>query len=546
MKLKPFFIAMNACLVASGLFITNQMHAQTKTNNTTANAAQTTKQVILAQMTPDPRESPADRPYYNPNEFAEMEKYERETHALEREVSNLNREIMILRTRPVLQNKRAGWRPMRPVIPRHVTHFQGERVTQGVTVTTSPYLGLRSAFDASDLVVNLSTMNEDLRLLQQRQTLEKQLCDAGIEPLYVDRPLIELSGAVEGQLVDQDSNNNGNNRTNIDLTRAELDFLSYISQDITGLITLGYDNSPLPGIVNGGQIQGAGQRIANSRVFLKRGFLTIGNLNKFPFYFSLGQMYAPFGIYTSQLLDAPMTQVLGQTNNRIALLGFYEKGLYAEGYAFRGDAGQPSHINNGGANIGYKYTGAHTGFNVGVGGIGNIADANGFQNTGASLPFFPGFGFTSDTEDLQHGVPGFDAHGEYDIGKLALIGEFVTATRSFSPLDLSYNWGGARPRATHFEADYTSKLFCWPAVYTVAYGHSYQALGLNLPRASYFAVITTSIWKDTIEAIEYRHDDNYPPSDWSSGNNGSGTFNIPVRSPGGGVNTVTLQAGIYF
>lgn len=544
MKLKPLVVAINACLMTTGVLFSLPIDAQANNgkNDDKKPSAQTSKQMVLAQQDM----SPEGRPFYNPQEEAEMRRYEQEATRLEREVGTLRGEVVRLRQEEVSQNKRAGWRPTRPPIPRHVSHFQSERVTQGVTVTTSPYLGLRSAFDASDLVVNLSTMNEDLRLLQQRQTLENQLCEAGVEPLYVDRPLLELSGAVEGQLVNQDSNGNSNTRTNIDLTRAELDFLSYVSPVVTGMITMGYDNSPLPGIVNGGQIQGAGQRIANSRVFLKRGFLTIGDLNKLPFYFSLGQMYAPFGVYTSQLLDAPMTQVLGQTNNRIALIGFYDKGIYAEGYGFRGDAGQPSHVNNGGLNLGYKYTGAHSGFNIGAGFIGNIADSNGMQNTGASLPFFPGFGFTSETEELQHGVSGVDAHGQVDIGKLTLLGEYVTATRSFSPIDLSYNFSGAKPSAFHLEADYTAHMFCWPTVFSAAYDHSYEALGLNLPRSSYFAVITTSIWKDTIEAIEYRHDDNYPPSDFANGNNGLGYFAYPLRSVGGGVNTITVQAGIYF
>lgn len=62
----------------------------------------------------------------------------------------------------------------------------------GSTVTTSPFLGLRSAFDASDLIVNLPTMNEDLRFLKEKVLVEKKLNCYGLR--LPDRPIIELGG----------------------------------------------------------------------------------------------------------------------------------------------------------------------------------------------------------------------------------------------------------------------------------------------------------------------------------------------------------------
>lgn len=457
--------------------------------------------------------------------------------------------------------------------------LEASRFTQGVTVTTSPLLGLRSSFDASDLVVNLTTMNEDLRLLEQRHLLTTQLRAAGVPPLWDQRSVLELSGALEAQgIINQPFKGQSNNT--IDLTRGEFDTLAYISPGITGLMSFTYDNSPLPP-----NIQGSGQRFANSRLFLRRGFVTVGDLGVTPFYFSVGQMFAPFGRYNTQMLSNPMTATIGQTLNRIALLGFYNDGLYAEGYVFRGDAavGPSNNINNGGANIGYQYNGNDWGFGLGAGYIRDLADSLGIQKTGAASNMFQGFGFNSATESLHDLVPGADLHGAIHVAKVTLIGEYVGATSSFNANDLSFESGrnrhrffpffnhpfnpfihhngrhhfgfprelhGARPQAVHLEGDYSFKIVNrFPAVFSLAFDRSWQALGLNVPEKSYTADLNMSFFKNTIETLEYRHDINYSTNDFSSGNNNGNGFTfppIPVRSVGGTQNTVIAQIGAYF
>lgn len=434
--------------------------------------------------------------------------------------------------------------------------LEAERITQGTTVTTSPLLGLRSAFDATDLLVNQSTMNEDLRLLQQRQTVRKMLRTAGLAPYITqDRPIVELSGGVEAQTFFQDPYQ-GSSSTDINLASAKFDILAYASPWALALISYRFDNSPLDP-----QFQNAGLRIANSRIFLARGFVTIGDLDKSPVYFSAGQMFVPFGQYSSYMLTSPDTQTLGQTNARTALLGFYAHGLYAEGYIFRGDVnpskevdaqGQivgntPQNVNDGGGNIGIHYEGAKNTIDVGTGMIGNIADSLGMQVTGGPANTFQGFAtfspVTLTTNDLLfHRVPGFDAHGEFDRGPFTLLSEYVTATKEFDPRNLSYNFQGAQPRTSHSEIDYQHKMFDWPTVFSIAFDHSWEALPLNIPQNSYVAIINTSIWKDTIETIEFRHDQNYPSTDFSSGNGAP----IAFPSLGGSQNTVTAQIGVYF
>ncbi|QLH41467.1 MAG: LbtU family siderophore porin [Coxiellaceae bacterium] len=413
----------------------------------------------------------------------------------------------------------------------------GQRFTQGVTVTTSPLLGLRSAYDASDLVVNLSTMNEDLRLLEQRQLADEQLREQGLPTIALDRPLVTISGTIEGQGQFQ-APYEGSSTSTINLSRVRFDVLSYVSTWVLGLINMQYDDAPLPS-----NVLGTGDVVNNSRVKVQRGFLTIGNLDRLPVYFSVGQMYAPYGQYSTQMLSNPITESIGQVNQRMALLGLSKSGFYGSVYGFSGST-QPSGsntINNGGLNLGIKHSFKRFTADVGGGYILNIADSLGMQNTGASFPNFFGFSATSETEVIQHSVPGANLHGSIATGPYTFIGEYIGTTKTFSFSDLSFNNRGARPEAMHFEAQRDFDIFTKPTVISIAFDKSWQALGLNLPQYSYTADINTSIWKNTIETLEFRHDSNYQSSDVAGGNG-----SLVEHSLGSSQNTLLGQIGIYF
>ncbi len=382
-----------------------------------------------------------------------------------------------------------------------------------VVFTTSPYLSFKSAYDASDLTANYSTINEDLILLRQRQQLERQTHAEG--KLFSDRSVIEVGGGLEGQGRSVfRSKEHGS--TDLDLTRADINVLAQISEWATGFLTIAYDNSPLLRTIGGVQM-------ARSRFFLPRGFMTIGNFNKSPFYATFGQMYVPFGRYASNLLSPPLTLVLGRTTGRALLLGYDHGGLYGSFYAFHGDTHTGgTGVNQWGANTGYRYEYCDYKANVGAGYIANMTDSNGMRR--AWLAFngeFAALGL------LAKRVPGMDFHGEFSKGPYDLFAEYIGATQSFDPHDLSFNGHGAKPQAAHLELAYHPKTVK-PSTIGAGYGQSWQIL--NIPQKSLFAVYSTSLWKNTIETLEYRRDISQRLS-------GEGRENS---------NTVIAQVGFYF
>lgn len=389
----------------------------------------------------------------------------------------------------------------------------------GTPVVTSPYFGIRSKFDASDLIATLPTSNEDLRLLIQHKKLQKAYCKLGLP--YPNHPVVEVSGQIQATTFSQRPFQ-GRRRSDIDLTDTELDLAIMFDHWVTGLMTFDYDNLP-PAI---------GPRFNNSRVFIDRAFFTIGNLIYSPFYLTAGQFYVPFGKYSSSMISTPLTQIVGRIKARAVQLGLDVSdacgGVNATAFAYKGDTTTSRRggvtVNAGGANLDLSVVQKDWHAGLGASVISNIADSQGFQLTGGLN--FGGFGSPvfdatilpqSQMEVLIHRVPAYDLHGNLAINDWSLIAEYVRPTTSFSPLNLTYDGYGARPSALNVELAYNFKILRYPTIIAAGYASTSDALALLLPARRYLAVLNTSLWRDTILGLEFRHDINYNCGDTATG-----------------------------
>lgn len=472
-----------------------------------------------------------------------------ETRRLQQKINSLQLKHRVIKRKRVVRRKKAT-KPKNYVVKNLSVHtlknnpevlsynpaalMAGDYVLTyiaGMPVVTSPYLGARPAFDGSDLIVNISSINQDVRLMMQRAAVSRAFNKLGYpEPKM---PLIALSGKVEPVA----SNNISflRNRTwDLDLGSAELDVAAALNPWIEGYLSFAYDATPPPV---------GGQRLVNSVLRLNKSFVNIGNLNRGPFYATLGQLYVPFGRYSSSMISAPMTLVMSRTRARTAILGFKQVGdsaFYGAVYGFRSDTTLDG-SGAGGLNIGYDFEGRHLRGEVGASLISSVNDAGGMQLTGGSGGLFTGFGFSAANE-LVKKIPAYDIHANINIDAVALIGEWVSVTGPFRTQDLSYNLQGARPQAGNVEAAYTFKVKSKPASVGVGYGWSHQALALGLPKQRIDAVFNISIWRDTVESIEYRHDIDYGVGTQAAGIGST----VATRGTGKSADAVSAQIGIYF
>jgi len=410
----------------------------------------------------------------------------------------------------------------------------------GSPIVISSYLGEHTAFDASDLIINYSSYNESLNLLRLKQKVYRRLnCDTDSQTL----PFIMLSGKIEG-IADYQKPSNDVSNSSVNLEDAELDFAPVINDWASGFVGLQYlfvtEPSVSPRVVN------------TSRVHINKAFVTFGNLERFPLYLTMGQNNVPFGQYSSPMITSPLTDSIFKTRAQEVLLGYANqdpRGFYGSVFAFNGDThtNRNNSINNVGANLGYVIKNDNWNAELGAGYISNIADSFGMQLTGAPNGAFGGFstspaisGITS--EKIQHQVGGADVHATFGTGPFSLIAEYIQATQAFTPMDMTFNGRGAEPKALDVEGNYSFHIMDKPTALSIGYGKSWEALALNVPESRYIAALTTSLYKDTIEELEFRHDIAY-----GSGVSASG-FMVPTPAvlKGFSSNTVTAQIGIYF
>ena len=124
-----------------------------------------------------------------------------------------------------------------------------------------------------------------------------------------------------------------------------------------------------------------------------------------------------------------------------------------------------------------------------------------------------------------------------------MIGEYIGALRHFDVNDLTYDTGkAAAPKAIHFELDYTFHALKRPWTAGVMYGRSFEALALNLPKDSYSVILQTSVARNTLQTIEYRHDKDFT----GTATGGSTQPANSIVGSGGTRNSVIAQVGVYF
>lgn len=406
----------------------------------------------------------------------------------------------------------------------------------GTPVVSSPYLGARPAFDGSDYIVNISSINRDIRLMEQRRRLYRAYESIGYPK--PNMPIIAISGKAEPvAMINQPYV--GRYAGDINLGSSELDVAAALNDKVEAFISMAYDETPPP----------VGQRVSNSAFSLNMGFVNIGNLDRSPIYFTAGQMYVPYGRYSSSMISSTLPQRLARTKARPFILGYKSQqdwGPYAAIYGFKSDTNL-GHSGIGGVNLGYTIRAGNISGDIGGGFISSISDSTGMQDNG-SQPFTTFGGFASDTNgsELIRKVPAVNVHGNISFDRYSLTAEWVGVSRRFRFEDLSYNWRGAKPQAAQIEGALTFMAFNKPSSFALGYQWSKDTLALHLPKHRFSGVFNISIWKDTIESLEYRHDVDYNIYQFANGIAPPGLFNLPTFGTGRKADALIAQIGVFF
>ena len=357
-------------------------------------------------------------------------------------------------------------------------------------VTTTPTLGLRSAHHGMDLIVNFSTLNEDVRMLDQRALYQKQ---RGVEEL--SRPLVQLSGVLRGVAGYKNSFYDVSS-TYLDLNSAEIDAFIEASRWVSGLMSLTYDNG-LPGYeLTAADAASPYTKTGWSNIYLKRGFITVGDFTSSPWYASIGQMFVPFGKFSTFLVSNPLTKSLAKTSGRAIDVGYKGKDFVATAFAMKGDtytSDNTKNINSWGGNVQYsKDLGDDKNAVLGAGYIHNLADSEGISSIVSYI--------ASHSYELDNYMPAIDLYGKFSFANWIVNAEYVKALDSLSIAGTNIG----QPSAAHFELDHTMFVGKLPLALGMGYGHS-KNFENYMPEDSYSIAASTYLFKDTVQSLEFRH-----------------------------------------
>lgn len=311
---------------------------------------------------------------------------------------------------------------------------------------------------------------------------------------------VSLSGSIEGDFK-TGKDFSGDRTSEFVLDTVELILDAKVTEWATGKIVVDYDGDD------------------EDRFYLDEAHITLGKTETVPFYLTGGKIYAPFGDFTTNMIQDPLTQTLAEINPKGVIVGFEQNGFAAKVFGYNGmnESDDPADddndaINGVGASLGYGIEQEESGFNAGIAWVNNLADSSTITD------FLEGNGVFS----VANQASGLSVYANGTYKGFSLAAEYVTALDTFTFSELPYGDAGAEPSAWNSELAYTAQILEKETVFAVGYQRSWEAVALELPEHRYIASTAVGIFDGTTLAFEYYFDKDYSVEDGGTGNDGYG------------------------
>ncbi len=351
-------------------------------------------------------------------------------------------------------------------------------------VGTGPYFGIGSEYDGSDLVVLQPNIHKDLALLKQHQLMAKY---AGHKNDLAN-PYVQISGYLESQFIAESLNNN-----KINLTASNIDISAWVNRYMSGYTNFGVDTDD-----------------ANDQFFrMILGFVTLGNLNDSPFYMSVGQMFVPFGSYSSgTTYIGSIPRSMGRTLQQAVSFGYYEEnGWHLTGAIYDGKTKNARHFSNEAAD--------HTSHKRIDQYAGTIAYQNPFKLYELPSKTRTGISYTNNIADalvtrtlfnraaLRHYVPAIDIFNKTNIGPFGVKAEYLTALEHYSKKDVLVAEKSVHPSSVLGELEYDTLVYGKGTAFVLHYSRILDGSLTSIFKHQTGFNVSMNVLKDTIVSFEY-------------------------------------------
>ncbi|MDX2164855.1 MAG: LbtU family siderophore porin [Gammaproteobacteria bacterium] len=256
-------------------------------------------------------------------------------------------------------------------------------------------------------------------------------------------------------------------------------------------------------------------------------YVTFGDFCRSPIFFRVGKQYLNFGNYDRFATVPTFTQLLSQTNDVAATLGFVQNGLYGSVYGFRGipsakdNANGTVNINNWGANLGWGVKQQGSSLNLQAGYLNNLADVDYISSS-----LVTGTRLSERGYNTPVGGVSLDASGTF--GMLDGYAHYVTSIKDFGANEVTaeFNHGvahndrGAGPSAIDVGAGLTTNVMNHKSRFGLDYQYSWDAVWVGLygiPEARVEGTFDMNVSRNVNVGLYVYHDQDYDVSEGGSG-----------------------------
>ena len=307
---------------------------------------------------------------------------------------------------------------------------------------------------------------------------------------------LTLGGAIEGDFLLTEGFD-GDPGSEFNLDTVELRFDLRANDWVGGVVVIDYDGD-------------------EDDIGLDEANVTLGGSETLPFFLTGGKLYAPFGDFTTTMIQDPFTLTLGEIVDQGVVAGWSGHGLSLALFALDGvdETGDSRRVNGFGASLAWEREWDEGGLRFGGGWVSNLADADAI---GDALP-------RSEEGDilLDRTVDGLNLHGGLHYGALALHTEYTTALDSFAADEIAWKGDGARPAAWASELAWTTALKGHETTLALGFQKTWEAVALELPEYRCSVSAAVALFAGTTLHLEYYADTDYDSADDGTGDDGYG------------------------
>ena len=257
---------------------------------------------------------------------------------------------------------------------------------------------------------------------------------------------------------------------------------------------------------------------------IEQAYLTFSKKQS-PYFLQVGKQYQNFGRYTTHPITRTMTQVLTESLQTSAELGFVSGGYTGSVSVFKNPSYQLGADNSQGhtpvnwiASLGMSGNYQGVSYNAGVGYINNMTGVNDIASRVGTV--------NGTANSFKDRVAGYDVYAGVKSGPFGLKAQAAAALQRFNKADLntgtSTDADGARLAAYNVMASYDFTGFGKHQTMSLGYGVSHEAVDMLLPKNRVTVGYNVDLSKNTYLGVEVAHNTDYSTSDVGKARTGTG------------------------